>query len=37
MSEPAEEPDGWVVTSPDGHVVAAGPQIIVQAETGEEQ
>lgn len=32
--EPADEPaDGWQVLDPDGNVVAAGPQTVLEATT----
>ena len=41
MSEQAPEqvPDGWLVTDPDGNVVAAGPQTTLEAsaDAGQEQ
>ena len=41
MSEmtPEQPPAGWLVTDPDGNVVAAGPQTVTEAsaDAGEEQ
>ena len=36
--EPADEPAGWQVLDPDGNVVAAGPQTVLEAsaDAGEE-
>lgn len=38
MTEQPEEPAGWQVLDPDGNVVAAGPQTVVEAsaDAGEE-
>jgi hypothetical protein len=30
---PPDEPDGWQVLDPDGNVVAAGPQTVLEATT----
>ena len=34
MSEQPEEPAGWVVLEPDGHVVDSGPQTVTEASAG---
>ena len=37
--EPADDPAGWQVLDPDGNVVAAGPQTVLEAsaDSGQEQ
>ena len=32
--EPEDEPAGWVVLGPDGHVVASGGQTVTEASAG---
>jgi hypothetical protein len=32
--EPPDEPAGWLVTDPDGHVVASGGQTVTDASAG---
>jgi hypothetical protein len=31
---PPDEPAGWLVTDPDGHVVASGGQTVTEASAG---
>jgi len=39
VSDTAQEPAGWQVLDPDGNVVAAGPQTVLDAsaDAGQEQ